>query len=46
MKGPFSSLALLLPLAVATATGAVAERPKGLSVDSPFAPAGAPAAAG
>ena len=46
MKGPFSSLALLFPLAVATATGAVAERPKGLSVDSPFAPAGAPAAAG
>jgi len=43
MKGPFLNLALLLPLAVATVTGAVVEKPKGLSVDSPFAPAGTPA---
>lgn len=46
MKGPLLSLALLLPPAVATVVGAVAEKPKGLSVDSPFAPAGTPAAAG
>jgi hypothetical protein len=46
MKGPSLSLAFLLPFAVATGSGAVAEKPKGLSVDSPFAPAGAPATAG
>lgn len=46
MKGPVFHFAFLLPLAVATAMGAVAEKPKGLSVDSPFTPAGTPAAAG